>query len=120
MLIIIFACVIALFLIFALVSFFMLMKNITLTVDNQTFRIRNLGSKLNIFINDKLVIKSQSPNLTDGVEYKIKHEDAEYLVKCRSNKFGNILRVEIFRDGVRLADNGKIIKENTTKKKVSK
>ena len=112
MLIIIFLSVVVLFLVFVAVSFFVMMKDYKLTVDNKLFRIHNVGSTLSVFVNDKLAVRDQSPNLIGGTEYSIKESSSEYLVKCKSNKFGSKMRVEIFKDGQMIADNGKVLKES--------
>lgn len=109
---IIFLSVIVLFLLFVAISFFIMMKDYKLSADNQMFRIHNVGSTLSVFVNDKLAIKDQSPNLINGTEYKINANSNEYLVKCKSNKFGSKMRVEIFKDGQMIVDNGKILNES--------
>lgn len=113
MLVIILMSVILLFMIFVAVSFFMLMKDYKLKVDDQIFRIHNVGSTLSVFVNNQLVIKDQSPNLIGGTEYSVNVLGKDYLVKCKSNKFGNVLQVEIFKDGEKIADNGKVVKQKT-------
>ena len=113
MLLIIFACIIALFAVFVAVTFFMMMKDYKLVADKQNFRIHNVGSKLTVYLNDQVVIKDHSPDLIRGTEYTIKASNADYTVKCKSNKFGNVLSVQIFKEGQKIADNGKVIKEKT-------
>lgn len=112
MLLIIFLSVIVLFLAFIAISFFVMMKNYKITADNQNFRIRNIGNRLSVFLNDKLVITDLSPNLIRGTEYKVNENNNEYLVKCKTNIFGSKMRVEIFKDGQIIADNGKVLKES--------
>ena len=101
-------CIIAAFIVFIFAAYFITMKKIELKVDDKTFLITNRGSKLSIFIDGTLVAKDDMPQLIDGEEYNVKHNDQEYLVKCKSNSFGNILNVEILKDGVKIAENRKI------------
>jgi hypothetical protein len=100
-------CLIAVFLVFIVVTYFMTMKKVELIADEKKFKITNRGSKLAIFINDSLVAKDDMPQLIDGEEYNVKHEGKAYLVKCKSNSFGNVFKVEIFKDGQKLAENRK-------------
>ncbi len=112
MLLIIFLSVIILFFLFVVASFFLMLKDYKINADNHVFRVHNIGSKLCIYVDEKEKIESLGPNLIEGTQYKVEVEDNEYLVKCKTNKFGNVMRVEIYKDGKIIADNGKKLKEN--------
>lgn len=108
--------VVILFAIFVLVSFFLMKKDYKIQVKDKIFRVKFIGSKLTIFVNDSLVCNDDMPQLIKGEEYEVNYKDELYVVKCKCNSFGNVLRVEIYKDGKLIADNGKIIKEKTAQK----
>lgn len=105
--------VIGLFIIFIVVTFFMTRKDYKLQVGDKEFRVKNAGSKLSIHVNESLVVSDQMPQLINGETYEVKYKEEDFIVKCKSNSYGNILRVEIYQDGKLIADNGKTIKEKT-------
>lgn len=103
-------CVLAAFLIFIIVTYFMMRKDYKIEVEDKVFRIITKGSKLNIFINEQLVVSDAMPQLIYGEKYQVKFQEEEYEVKCQTNKFGNVLLVEIYKDGKLIKDNGKVLK----------
>ena len=102
-----FICVVAVFLIFIVTSFILTRKKVVLKVDDKVFTILNSTSKLHIFVEGKEVIKAVLPELIAGVEYLVSVDEKNYTVKCKSNKIGTVLNVEVFKDGAKIADNKK-------------
>ena len=102
-----FICVVAVFLIFIVTSFFMTRKKVVLKVDDKVFTILNSTSRLHIFVDGKEMIKAILPELIAGVEYSIDLDNKNYIIKCKSNKIGTVLNVEVFKDGEKIADNKK-------------
>lgn len=107
--------IVCVFIIFLLTAFFVTRKNIVIEVEGQKFRIKNQGSKLTIYVDENLKVSDSMPQLIYGESYEVKFDDKEYVVKCRSNSIGSVLRVEVYKDGKMIADNGKVLKEKKAK-----
>lgn len=107
-------CVLAAFLIFIIITYFLMRKDIKLEVEGKNFRVATKGSKLKIFINDQLVASDDMPQLIYGETYNVKFAEEEFEVKCQTNSFGNVFRVEIFKDEKLIKDNGKVLKTKKT------
>ena len=108
-------CVLAAFLIFIVITYFLMRKDLKIEVEGKIFRVTTKVSKLAIFINDQLVASDDMPQLIYGETYKVKFLEEEFEVKCQTNSFGNVLRVEIFKDDKLIKDNGKVLKTKKTK-----
>ena len=105
----------SLFIVFAVTTFFLTRKNIVMKVGDKEFKITCFASKLMVYINDTLVASDEMPQLIHGEEYNVKYKEEEFVVKCKSNKYGSVLRVEVYQNGKLLADNGKQLKEKSGK-----
>lgn len=108
--------VIALFIIFIVTVYFITIKNYQFTIDEKIIKVKNQGSKLRIYVNEKLEKEKYMPQLIKGENFSIEINDKEYQIFCISNSFGNKLRVEVRQGDKIIADNGVII-ENKQKTK---
>ena len=107
--------VVCLFIVFLVSAYFLTRKDIKIEVEGKNFRIKNQGSRLSIFVDGNIVVSDTVPQLIYGESYEVKLNDSEYVVKCKSNTLGSILRVEVYKNGALIKDNGKVIKEKKTK-----
>lgn len=110
---IVLVCLIA---VFILVTFIMTIKNYTFEIDGEKLQVKNRGSRLKIFVNDKMVASQVMPQLIHGESYEVNIKDKQYRVDCKCNGFGNKMRVEIHADGELIKDNGVVLPEKKTKK----
>ena len=87
---------IALFVIFVVVMFFVTKKSYTLSVNNKVVKITNAGSKLKVYIDGALYQTYQMPQLVYGEKYEIEVDNTPYTLKVKSNNMGSKLSVKIF------------------------
>ena len=107
--------VIALFIIFIVTVYCITIKNYQFTIDEKIIKVKNQGSKLRIYVNEKLVKEKYMPQLIKGENFSIEINDKEYQIFCISNSFGNKLRVEVRQGDKIIADNGVIMNKQKTK-----
>lgn len=101
--------IIALFIIFIVTVYCMTIKNCQFTIDDKIVKVKNQGSKLRIYVDEKLIKEKYMPQLIKGEIFSIEINEKEYQIFCLSNSFGNKLRVEIRQGDKVVADNGVII-----------
>lgn len=106
-----FLVVIALLIVFVVITFFITKKNYKFDLEGGTLRVQNIGSHLKIYFNEELIKDVFSPQLFSGEKVEFKIGEKELSITCKSNYLGNKLRVEIFDGETLLADNGVEIKE---------
>lgn len=87
---------IALFVIFIVVMFFVTKKSYTFSVNNKVVKVSNAGTKLKIYIDGALYQTYQMPQLVYGEKYEIEVGNTPYILKVKSNKMGSKLSVKIF------------------------
>ena len=63
--------VIAIFLIFIITTYIITIKNYSFDIDGQKLKVHNQGSKLQISLNDKVVLKANMPQLIKGESYEV-------------------------------------------------
>lgn len=107
--------VIALFIIFIVTVYCITIKNYQFTIDEKIIKVKNQGSKLRIYVNEKLEKEKYMPQLIKGENFSIEINDKEYQIFCISNSFGNKLRVEVRQGDKIIADNGVIMNKQKTK-----
>lgn len=107
--------VIALFIIFIVTVYCITIKNYQFTIDEKIIKVKNQGSKLRIYVNEKLEKEKYMPQLIKGENFSIEINDKEYQIFCISNSFGNKLRVEVRQGDNIIADNGVIMNKQKTK-----
>lgn len=108
--------IMSVFVVFIVVTYILTIKNYKFTIEGQELKIHNQGSNLKISVNDKVVSKATMPQLLKGEIYFVKINDNDYQVKCKSNGFGNKMRVEVLKDSQVIADNGVVLPEKKIKK----
>ncbi len=101
--------IIALFIIFIVTTYIITIKNYTFEIEGQKLKVHNQGSKLQILLNDKVVLKANMPQLIHGESYDVEINKKVFTIKCQSNSFGNKMRVEVLQGEKLIADNGIIL-----------
>ena len=103
--------VIALLIVFVLVTFFITKKNFKFDMEGGVLRVQNIGSHLKIYFNENLIKDVFSPQLINGEKITFKINEKEFSLSCKSNVFGNKLKIEIFEGEKLLTSNGVELKE---------
>lgn len=111
--------VIAIFLIFIITTYIITIKNYSFDIDGQKLKVHNQGSKLQISLNDKVVLKANMPQLIKGESYEVEINKKIYTIRCQCNSFGNKMRVEIFQGENLVTDNGVVIEKKIKEDKKS-
>ncbi len=110
--------VIALLLLFLLVSFFLTYKNYSFKIDENEIKVQNRGAHLKIFIDGKLHKDYFMPQLIKGEEFKVPLNDKEVTIKCKTSSLGYKMRVEVSIDENFITDNGVKLKEKNKLKEI--
>ncbi len=92
--------------VFVLVTFLVTIKNYTFEMEEGKLQVKNIGSRLKVLIDDKVVVSQVMPQLIHGETYTVQMKDTSYTIKCKCNSFGNKMRVEIYKGEVLVKDNG--------------
>ena len=107
--------IIALLLIFIVVSYFIMRKTYTFKLNEKNVTLKSQGNSIKIFVEGVLVSTTLYPNLFGGEDIEVKIDDNIYVFSCKSSSFGFKLRVEVYSGGNLIADNGVALKENAQK-----
>lgn len=107
--------IIALLLIFIVVSYFIIKKTYTFRLNEKEVTLKSQGNSIKIFLEGSLISTTLYPNLFGGQDIEVKIDDTDYVFSCKSSSFGFKLRVEVYSGGNLITDNGVILKENAQK-----
>ena len=107
--------IIALLLIFIVVSYFIMRKTYTFKLNEKNVTLKSQGNSIKIFVEGVLVSTTLYPNLFGGEDIEVKIDDNIYVFSCNSSSFGFKLRVEVYSGGNLITDNGVALKENVQK-----
>lgn len=107
---------VCLLVVFIIVTYILTIKNYTFEIGEEKLQIKNRGSRLKIFVNDKMIVSQVMPQLIHGERYEVEINGKMYIVDCKCNGFGNKMRIEIYADGQLIKDNGVVLPEKKTKK----
>ena len=105
--------IIAVLLIFVLVSYFIMKKTIKFVLNGKNVVLKSQGNSIKIYSDNNLINTTLYPNLLGGQDIEVKIDEKEYLFKCKSSSFGFKMRVEVYSDGQFIADNGVQLKQKT-------
>ena len=107
--------IIALLLIFIVVSYFIMKKTYTFRLNEKEVTLKSQGNSIKIFLEGSLISTTLYPNLFGGQDIEVEIDDTDYVFSCKSSSFGFKLRVEVYSGGNLITDNGVILKENAQK-----
>ena len=107
--------IIALLLIFIVVSYFIIKKTYTFRLNEKEVTLKSQGNSIKIFLEGSLISTTLYPNLFGGQDIEVEIDDTDYVFSCKSSSFGFKLRVEVYSGGNLITDNGVILKENAQK-----
>ena len=101
-----FIVVLALFAVFAIVTYFIMRKTFKFKIGESDVLIKNAGSYIKIYVDKKLNKSFYMPNLIKGESFNFSIKDIEYTLKCKSNSFGSKLQMQVYNKEDLIADNG--------------
>lgn len=103
-------CVIAVFIIFVAVTFFVTKKSYSFVFNGKMIKITNAGSQCKIFINNSLSYSYHMPQFLKGETFQIKVGEKELVLKCKTNSYGNKFSLQAYCEDKEVYNNNVVVK----------
>lgn len=102
--------IVAVFILFITITYFVTKKSYHFEYNGKNIKISNSSNTLKIFIDGNLFQIIHMPQLIKGESFKIKVDEQEIIVNCKSNGFGNKLSINAFAEEKEIYNNNVKIK----------